>query len=108
MYAIIQTCGRQYKVAKEDVIAIDKMTGKPGECVDFNEVLFASTNGEVKLGSPKIEGASVKAEIVNQFKEDKVIVFKKKRRHNYRRKNGHRQCLTNVKIKEITLIKINI
>jgi len=104
MYAIIQTCGRQYKVSKEDIIVVDKMPGEAGDSVDFKDVVFVSNNGEVKIGSPKIEGASVKAEIVDQFRGEKIIVFKKHRRQNYRRKMGHRQSLTNLKIKEITLV----
>ena len=103
MYAVIQTCGKQYKVSKEDVISIDRMPGKAGDKVEINDVLFASENGKVKIGDPKIEGAVVKAEIVEQFRGEKIIVFKKKRRQNYRRKQGHRQELTNLKIKEIKL-----
>ena len=103
MYAVIQTCGRQYRVSKEDIITVDKMPGKAGDKIEISDVLLASENGKVKVGTPKIEGAVVKAEIVEQFKEKKVIVFKKKRRKDYRKKQGHRQNLTSIKIKEILL-----
>ena len=103
MYAVIQTSGKQYKVSKEDIITIDRVSGETGDKIEISDVLFTSENGKVQIGTPKIEGAIVKAEIVKHFKSDKVIVFKKKRRKNYRRKNGHRQLLTNIKIKEIKL-----
>ena len=103
MYVVIQTCGRQYRISKEDIITVDKMPGQAGDKVEISNVLLSSENGKVKIGAPKIEGAVVKAEIVKQFKEKKVIVFKKKRRKDYRKKQGHRQNLTNIKIKEILL-----
>jgi large subunit ribosomal protein L21 len=103
MYAVIQTSGKQYKVAKDMVISVDSMPGKAGDQIEINDVLFASDGEKVKIGSPRIEGAVVKAEIVEQFKGEKIIVFKRKRRQSYRRKQGHRQLLTNLKIKEITL-----
>ena len=92
MYAVIKTGGKQYKVASGDVIKGDK-----GSEVIFNEVLALGDN----VGKPLVAGASVKATILKQAKADKVIVFKKKRRQNYRRKNGHRQNITIVKIAEI-------
>ena len=103
MYAVIQTSGKQYKVSKEDIISVDRMPGKAGDNIEIGDVLFASENGKVKIGTPNIEGAVVKAEIVEQLRGEKIIVFKKKRRQNYRRKQGHRQELTNLKIKEIKL-----
>ncbi len=97
MYAVIKTGGKQYKVASGDVIKVEKLVGEEGSEVVFNEVLALGD----KVGKPFIEGASVKATIVKQAKADKVIVFKKKRRQNYRRKNGHRQNITIVKFAEI-------
>ncbi|NRA74271.1 MAG: 50S ribosomal protein L21 [Rickettsiales bacterium] len=103
MYAVIQTCGRQYKISKEDIITIDRISGEKGDKIEIKDVLFTSENGKVQIGTPKIEGAIVKAEIVKHFKSDKIVVFKKKRRKNYRRKHGHSQLLTSIKIKEIKL-----
>ncbi|MBR1648631.1 MAG: 50S ribosomal protein L21 [Alphaproteobacteria bacterium] len=97
MYAVIRTGGKQYKVAAGDVIKIEKIAGDAGSEVVFGEVLAKDD----VIGTPLVAGASVKATIVKQAKADKVIVFKKKRRQNYRRKNGHRQNITIVKIAEI-------
>ena len=97
MYAVIKTGGKQYKVASGDVIKVEKLAGDEGSEVIFNEVLALGDN----VGKPLVAGASVKATILKQVKADKVIVFKKKRRQNYRRKNGHRQNITIVKIAEI-------
>jgi len=103
MFAVIKTGGKQYKVAKDDVIAVEKLTGENGEIaeagstVTFDEVLLVGD----KIGTPVVEGAAVTAEVLDQFKGDKVIVFKKKRRQNYRRKLGHRQQQTLVKITDI-------
>ncbi len=97
MYAVIKTGGKQYKVASGDVIKVEKLPGDEGSEIVFNEVLALGDN----VGKPFVAGASVKATILKQAKADKVIVFKKKRRQNYRRKNGHRQNITIVKIAEI-------
>lgn len=97
MYAVIKTGGKQYKVASNDVIKIEKIAGEAGSEVIFNEVLAMDET----VGTPLVAGASVKATIVKQAKDDKVIVFKKKRRQNYRRKNGHRQNITIVKITDL-------
>lgn len=97
MYAVIKTGGKQYKVASGDVIKVEKLAGDEGSEIVFNEVLALGDN----VGKPFVAGASVKATILKQAKADKVIVFKKKRRQNYRRKNGHRQNITIVKIAEI-------
>ncbi|MGE3770290.1 MAG: 50S ribosomal protein L21 [Bdellovibrionales bacterium] len=98
MFAVIQTGGKQYKVAQGDVIKIEKLDGKAGAKITFSEVLMA--NG--KVGAPTVAGASVTGEIVAQDRADKVIIFKKRRRQNYRRKRGHRQHVTVVKITAIT------
>ena len=97
MYAVIKTGGKQYKVTSNDVIKIEKIAGDAGSEVVFNEVLAMGEN----VGTPLVAGASVKGKIVKQAKDAKVIVFKKKRRQNYRRKNGHRQNITIVKITDL-------
>lgn len=97
MYAVIKTGGKQYKVATGDVVKIEKIAGEEGKEVIFNEVLALDET----VGTPLVSGASVKALVVKQAKDAKVIIFKKKRRHNYRRKNGHRQFVTLVKITDI-------
>lgn len=102
MYAVIKTGGKQYRVAKDDIIEVETLEGKIGASITLGEVLLVGGAGKAKLGSPMVSGALVKATIVNHKKSDKVIVFKKKRRQNYRRKNGHRQNLTVLKITDIT------
>jgi len=97
MFAVIRTGGKQYTVAQDDIILVEKLDGKAGDKVVINEVLALGD----KIGAPLVKGASVKAEIVKQEKTDKVLIFKKNRRHNYRRKNGHRQQLTALKITEV-------
>jgi large subunit ribosomal protein L21 len=105
MYAVIKTGGKQYKVATDDVIAVEKLTGKAGDKVVIGDVLMLSggkgDGSDVVVGTPLVEGVSVSAEVVEQGRGDKIIVFKKKRRHNYRRKKGHRQDLTTLRILEI-------
>lgn len=98
MFAVIQTGGKQYKVAKDDIIIIEKLDGDAGSTVDFKDVLACGEGADVKVGEPLVKGASVKGEVLEQRKGDKVIVFKKKRRQTYRRKRGHRQNETVVKI----------
>ena len=97
MYAVIKTGGKQYKVASGDVVKLEKIAGEEGKEVIFNEVLALGDN----VGKPLVAGASVKATVLKQARDAKVIVFKKKRRQNYRRKNGHRQSVTIVKITDI-------
>jgi len=97
MFAVIKTGGKQYKVEKDSVIVVEKLAGNAGDKVSFDEVLMA--NGQV--GSPVVKGASVSGEIVKQTRGEKIIVFKKIRRHGYRRKQGHKQSLTVVKITDI-------
>ena len=97
MFAVIRTGGKQYSVKSGDVISVEKLAGAQGDKVEIGDVLMA---GE-KVGSPLLKGAKVLAEIVSQFRDDKVTIFKKRRRHNYRRKKGHRQYLTEIKITDI-------
>ena len=108
MYAVIKTGGKQYKVSTGDVLKVEKLAAEEGKEVIFNEVLaLDNTVGNEVLaldntvGTPLVEGASVKATVLKQAKDAKVIIFKKKRRQNYRRKNGHRQQITLVKITDI-------
>jgi large subunit ribosomal protein L21 len=98
MFAVIKTGGKQYSVAADDVITIMSLSGAPGESVVFNDVLMLAGDGEPKIGSPFIEGASVTGEIVEHARGPKVYAFKKRRRQNSKRKRGHRQDLTLVKI----------
>jgi large subunit ribosomal protein L21 len=101
MYAVIRTGGKQYKVAPEDVLQIEKIEGAAGDAVQFPEVLMIAGEGEPTVGVPLIAGAAVSAEVVEQGRGPKVIIFKKRRRQNYRRKRGHRQDLTTVRILDI-------
>lgn len=99
MFAVIRTGGKQYKVAKDDVITVEKLAGEPGSAVTLDDVLMIADGAEART---KAEGASVSAEVVEQIKADKVLIFKKRRRHNYRRKNGHRQLLTVLRVTGIS------
>ncbi|MEM1410076.1 MAG: 50S ribosomal protein L21 [Pseudomonadota bacterium] len=99
-YAVIQTGGKQFRVAVGDVINVEKLDGNAGDKVMLDRVLMLGGDN-VKVGAPLIEGATVQAEIVEQTRAPKIIVFKKRRRQNYRRKKGHRQQLTTLKINEI-------
>ncbi len=99
MYAVIRTGGKQYRVAKDDVIFVEKLAAEPGSSVTLDEVLMVGDEGkEAQAGAPLVSGASVTAQVLEQKLDDKVLVFKKKRRHNYRRKRGHRQALTVLRI----------
>jgi large subunit ribosomal protein L21 len=101
MYAVIKTGGKQYRVAADDLLTIEKVAGEAGATVEFTEVLMLAGSGEPKLGAPTVSGAKVTAEVVEQGRARKVIAFKKRRRKNSRRKRGHRQHETTVRIKEI-------
>lgn len=97
MFAVIQTGGKQYKVAENDVISIEKIDAEEGATIEFDSVLAI----DGRFGTPFVEGAKVIGEVIAQFRDRKVIVFKKRRRQNYRRKAGHRQSLTKVRITAI-------
>ncbi len=101
MFAVIKTGGKQYRVAKDDIIVIEKLDAETGKKVTFDDVLMCGNDKDVTIGAPAVKGASVTGEVIDQRKGDKVIVFKKKRRQNYRRKKGHRQNETVVKITAI-------
>ncbi len=94
MFAVVRTGGKQYRVAAGDKIAVEKLAGEAGETITLGDVLLAGDGGEVK----DAKGVVVSAEIIAQAKSEKVVVFKKRRRHNYRRKNGHRQQITLLRI----------
>ena len=102
MFAIIKTGGKQYKIKENDTILVEKIKNKKGDKIDIKDVLLLSNDEKnIKIGTPILKGISVKAEILEQKKNKKVTVFKKKRRKNYRRKNGHRQEITVLKILKI-------
>ncbi len=103
MYAIVEVGSQQFKVAKDDVIMTPKIAGEVGNTVDLDRVMLISDDSGVKVGNPIIEGAQVKASIVNFERGKKVIVFKKKRRKGYKVKNGHRQDYTRLKIDDIVV-----
>ncbi len=101
MYAVIKTGGKQYKVSEGESLKIEKIEGNRGDAVSLDDVLMISRDGEIKVGTPTVEGAKVVGEIIGQTKGSKITVFKMKKRKGYRRKTGHRQNLTNLRIKEI-------
>lgn len=101
MYVVVKTGGKQYRVAKDDVLKIERLPGEEGDIVTLEEVLMIGNGAAVTVGAPLIAGASVAAEIVEQARGPKIVIFKKRRRQNYRRKKGHRQLLTVVKITDI-------
>lgn len=101
MFAVFKSGGKQHTVAKGDVVVLEKLIGDAGEAVTFAEVLAIGDETSQTVGAPLIAGASVAGTIVEQSRADKIIVFKKKRRNNYRRKNGHRQHITVVRIDDI-------
>lgn len=101
MYAVIKTGGKQYRVAAEEVLTVERIEGDAGATVEFGEVLLVAGSGSPKVGTPIVSGAKVTAEIVEQGRARKIIAFKKRRRKNSRRKRGHRQHQTTVRIKEI-------
>lgn len=103
MYVIIQTGGKQYRVGLGDVIRVEKLPGAVGEIVALDKILLAATGEELAIGQPYVAGAQVLGQILRQGKAKKILVFKKKRRKNYRRLRGHRQPYTALQIKEIQL-----
>jgi ribosomal protein L21 len=100
MYAIVKTGGKQYKVSEGDVLFVEKLEANEGDVVTLDEVL-AVNDGELKLGTPVVEGASVQAKVVEQGKAKKIIVYKYKPKKDYRRKNGHRQLYTKIVVEKI-------
>jgi large subunit ribosomal protein L21 len=101
MYAVIKTGGKQYRVSAEETIQVEKLSGAAGDSIQFAEVLMVSNGDDIEWGSPFVKGATVAGEIVGQVRGPKLVIFKKRRRKHYRRKNGHRQDLTSIRITEI-------
>ncbi len=101
MYAVIKTGGKQYRVTEGDLLKIEKVTGEVGEAIEFEEVLMIANGEQIDVGRPVLTESRVLGEIVEQGKGKKIIVFKSKRRKGYRKKQGHRQLYTLLKIKEI-------
>ena len=102
MYAVIRTGGKQYKVAKDDVIVVETLPAEAGASVTLGDVLLVNDGGATTVGKPTVSGAEVTATVVEHKQGDKVLIFKKRRRHNYRRKIGHRQPQTVLKITGIS------
>ena len=102
MFAVIRTGGKQYRVAKGDVIEVERLGGEPGSAVTLDQVLMLAGDGAPVVGTPLVSGATVTAEVVEQGRGPKIIVFKKKRRKSYRRLNGHRQAITTLRINAIS------
>src|SRR6516162_8212890 len=105
MYAIVETGGKQYRVKAGDTIAVERLSGEPGEVLDLGRVLLVAGNGdgETRVGTPGVDGAVVRAEVVEHARGEKIIVFRYKSKVRYRRKTGHRQSLTRVRIMDILL-----
>lgn len=101
MYAIVEIAGQQFKVEKDRKIFVNRLAQNAGESVEFDRVLLIDNEGAVKIGAPTIEGAKVTAKVLEHLKGDKVIVFHKRRRKGYEKKNGHRQYLSQIQIESI-------
>ena len=102
MIAVVKTGGKQYKISEGDVIQVEKLDGKVGETINLDKVLICGEGNSIKVGSPYLEGCSIVCEVTEQLRGKKIIVFKKHRRKNYRRKNGHRQSLPRLRVTGIT------
>ena len=101
MYAIVEIAGQQFKVEQDRKVYVHRLDAEEGTQVEFDKVYLLDNEGEVKVGTPVVEGAKVTAKVLSHLKADKVIVFKKRRRKGYAKKNGHRQCLTQIQIESI-------
>lgn len=101
MYAIVRTGGKQYQVSPGDVIQVEKLAAKAGEEVDLNEVLLVKSDDQFRVGTPVLDNTSVKAKVISHGRAKKIVVFKFKRRKQYRRTRGHRQDFTRIQIQEI-------
>lgn len=101
MFAVVKTGGKQYRVEENSVIRVEKLEAKEGDNVKLSDVLMAGNEKSIKIGAPLVTGAEVEAVVVKQMRDKKVLIFKKNRRHNYRRKKGHRQSLTVLRVTKI-------
>jgi large subunit ribosomal protein L21 len=102
MFAVIRTGGKQYRVSPNDLMKVEKLEAEPGSTITFTDVLAVGSDGNLTIGAPIVAGASVTAEVIAQDRLDKIIIFKKRRRQNSRRKNGHRQHVTVLRVSTIT------
>ena len=103
MYAVFQTGGKQFRAEPGDRVRVPSLAAEPGETITFERVLLAATGTDVTIGTPLVEGARVTAEVLRHGRDRKVIVFKRRRRKNYRRKKGHRQGFTEVRVSQVVL-----
>jgi large subunit ribosomal protein L21 len=103
MYAIVETGGKQYRVKPGDTIAVERLSGQPGDVLELGRVLLCAGDGDTRIGSPAVDSAVVRAEVVEHARGDKIVVFRYKSKVRYRRKTGHRQSLTRVRITDILL-----
>lgn len=103
MFAIVEIAGKQYKVTQDSKIVTDRLAGQAGDEVEFDRVLLCGDGDKVKVGTPTVKGATVKAQIEDNIRGGKIVVFKKKRRKGYRKKNGHKQHLTTLRVSNIVL-----
>ncbi|MBF0491157.1 MAG: 50S ribosomal protein L21 [Deltaproteobacteria bacterium] len=101
MYAVIKTGGKQYRIQEGEIVRVEKLPGVEGQAITFNHVLFTSDGEKIQMGAPLVDSASVEAEITRNGRDKKVLVFKKKRRKGYSKKQGHRQDFTEVKVLKI-------
>ena len=101
MYAIVSIAGQQFKVSEGQHLFVHQLDAKEGDKLSFNEVHLVDNDGKITVGAPTVAGASVSASVISHDKGDKVIIFKKKRRKGHRRKNGHRQSFTKIKIESV-------
>ena len=101
MFAVVKTGGKQYKIKENDIILVEKLPSKEGESINLNEILLISNKKETKIGTPLLKGFNIKAKVLEQKKGKKILVFKKKRRKNYKKTIGHRQNFTVLKILKI-------
>ncbi len=101
MYAIVEIAGQQFKVEKDQKIFVHRLEGKEGDALEFDRVLLRANDEKIEVGAPVVEGAMVKAKVLEHVKADKILVFKKKRRKGYQKMNGHRQLMTQIQIEEI-------
>ena len=103
MYAIVVTGGKQHRVQEGDLIRVEKLEGEVGSPVTLDHILMVAGDGDAQIGTPKLEGAKIEAEIIRQARGKKVLIFKKRRRKNYRRLNGHRQPFTHLRVNKIVV-----
>lgn len=103
MYAIVDIGGQQFKVEKDRKVYVNRINAEEGSSLELGNVMLVDQDGKIKVGSPSVDGAKVKAKVLTHLKGDKVLVFKKKRRKGYKKLNGHRQALSQILIEDITV-----